>query len=1245
MSSGKEEEHKKKREMLGQYLTNFERALIKFITQPEKGISINETLDLLFLEKVSRNSNSLEEDREEIKTKLSSIRKTFNAINNFADLLKNNSEIIWVTHALWDDSIDDFYLISTWFKEDSGPKKRRYNFIQKVIQDSDFQSHFPEPMSELMFKTESSPKIICLEWPRNSQEMHNECSQDICYIINELGVEINGVYDQINEEFNALWDEIEKSIESNEEKNKQWLKGDYAPTKDDIAALIHGLNNIVANVIPGKNSEIEGTSQGNRVLEVAEEKVNGLIKHLGVEIKELSGQKNKENISELIVKSMIWNRLFDQDWQALYYIPALLQDKVPISGAVVASEKPLKDELLLALSCAVSRLFAAFHFSMYSKQIEHQAKKAAAAGIISRNMSHNIGSHVIPRVGMMRLENWLNKLFHDKLKWALVDKKSAILFMLNELTTKLDRYFQRKADFIAETTTSPLMSTRTASFYQEVLMPFVSNTALIDTIAKNENFGYRIPDKINDRDYDESWPASIRFRFFSIDESCQDTKNNQYQLIEPLYFIEHKLTKQRRALKCDAAPYVSRNINDPETFGIVPAGLKNTHAAASDPPTAQDWAVALPGPNGEFAIYAILENIIRNSAKHNSNLSREQEENNRDLELWVGLRNKKDDESFYYLEIYDTLTTGKILNAELTTSEKQSAKTLKDKLNLLLGESIIQKNGAIRSEAWGIAEIMICSALLMGSVEYQLPKSSPRCEILSDRLPDELINGRTNAMSGDCLVYRFPVMKPRHVILIGEALLALIPGVDRKSLNRSGIWHYRSWDDFCLESSRAKVGPQFALISDQIFEKMSAEKQDQFVKKMPFRAIIINSKKGGGIGEEGKKRTEKGFIGITQTQLGASETPEKFIEKLWQIWLSRWIDTRESGPKANLHIFLGSTGSKDWGTHARVFNESCKGLGYQLSFYPEKKEMASEESAFNIIYDRHGSLLEADLKAKAAKTKKANSTKKKTDRYTAVDKHSMDFDRLYNPSFPSSDQTPWLLPYQLIEAGMLKILIVDERIAERAMESISDTKLNSELLKEKLTGTKNKRGRYWHIAEQAGVLICTHIAVKTESNSDATKTKKNSDAEAIALHSMSWDQAQKESKDSAGLVCPKLELKLTFPSTAEKGQVDLSAKRSINKGKGDDEITHDIDVIVIHQGAIDNMAKIMNYRISKKDILETLVEKFSWVVVESGRGVPPEICKGRYKFLPFSLVDSYLNGRTVSKLGLSQSILELTRLN
>lgn len=106
--------------------------------------------------------------------------------------------------------------------------------------------------------------------------------------------------------------------------------------------------------------------------------------------------------------------------------------------------------------------------------------KAAMTAIESRNLSHNIGSHVLFR--------WLTELGE-----ILKNKSDSEISGDNKLkcinqSKDLFQYIQHRMDFIAEISTSVPSSEMTMDFSSDVMVPFNNQKALLQNIGKSEGF-------------------------------------------------------------------------------------------------------------------------------------------------------------------------------------------------------------------------------------------------------------------------------------------------------------------------------------------------------------------------------------------------------------------------------------------------------------------------------------------------------------------------------------------------------------------------------------------------------------------------------------------------------------------------------------------------------------------------------------------------------------------------------------
>jgi len=185
---------------------------------------------------------------------------------------------------------------------------------------------------------------------------------------------------------------------------------------------------------------------------------------------------------------------------------------------------------------------------------------------------------------------------------------------------------------------------------------------------------------------------------------------------------------------------------------------------------------------------------------------------------------------------------------------------------------------------------------------------------------------------------------------------------------------------------------------------------------------------------------------------------------------------------------------------------------------------------------------------------------------------------------------------------------------------------------------------YWHVARRSRVLIATHLLITSEDVTSDDHVKKP--FLKGALHARSFENQHKRySSDSND---PKKDMKPICPEL----RIEVSDKNinlimdPIGRNSGNETVTskelkeYGIDVVLIHQGIIDKLPTPWR---RNNTFIKRVRKSIPWVIVESGRGIPPEVQQSSEKFLPFSVIDSCLEGKRIGKLSLAQTLMTLTR--
>lgn len=714
------------------------------------------------------------------------------------------------------------------------------------------------------------------------------------------------------------------------------------------------------------------------------------------------------------------------------------------------------------------------------------------------------------------------------------------LDIIDSLKKKLDRYIQKKADFTAEITSEPLTTTKNLMLYKQVIIPLFSNTLLIDNIAKNEDLKYK--DKYNPK---------LIVRFFRDGKELKAKFWCHIQeSVSPVHY-DCKTKKHRFCYPEKGFPYSGHCDGSVEL---------QVEEVCND---SNDVEISLPGPLGEFAFYGFIENFIRNSAKHNYHNFK----NN--FSLMINFRisepkNEEDRSNYYVLEVWDNVT-----NPEIKVDDKQ---TLKDFIDMWVKSEIIDGEGRLKRDAWGIAEMKISVALLKGSADFSTIGDTLRVEsVCMGKLP-----GNCKALK-KALVYKFYVMKPKFAGVLTESL----KGSDK--YKNKGIWIFKNAEELeqYTNSSQSFSSFDFFIMDKEmlkkqdVINKLKGSKQDPpILPSLPFRMIICGSncdlKSVENIWKS--KRSYCCDKDIINNLKGEDFVISKFKQLVWNSWLNRWEGNK------NLHIYLQQecnelqTGA--WKRFADKFNKNERFPRINVWAKADvsvknfaNKEEASKKSRTDIVWDRHGDVLSA-----------MNSTLLYF--YLPLAKSSSDFVHLFVTEIKNT------LPFELVESGLLKIAVIDERLAE-----LSGVKI-------KHNGTEASRR---DLCKSANIYLFTHILV----GSKESQTK--------SIHS----SVKKE--------C---------------GTLLYYAKNKKVKLKWDGKCIEDFDIVIIHQGLIDIFIRQKN--LDQEEFLESLAEAVPFVVVDSGRGIPSTISSS-VKFLPFSILEDYLLGNGISKYVLTKIVMQLSR--
>jgi len=764
---------------------------------------------------------------------------------------------------------------------------------------------------------------------------------------------------------------------------------------------------------------------------------------------------------------------------------------------------------------------------------------------------------------------------------------------VTQLKDTLDDYIQRKAEFIAEFSTDPRISSHAASFFQDLMLPFMSNTALIDTLAANEGFRYR--------------------QFDTPDLVIRCFRRGEYASANPIYeeYVPRFRTEMQFpeifewAASVRGAPFALRHPEAPSEELI------------ADNCTVPDIPLALPGPVGEMALYSILVNIVRNAAKHGKRRTDVEGEPRR-LEVHVVIDAGKAEQSDCSIRIYDSLSE--------PTAE------LGKQLNTWIRAPLVEPNGQCRKDAWGIAEMRLCADLLGGL----MPGESEEVNLsVAEEKFERAVAPFLNGQQPECLSSSLRIAKARIASFYGWTDVS---DRQRSALASIGFLIIDASKPFSPARLEGRHVSQFAVLDARL--TTAAIDWQELRRALPPRLIVV--------GEIPETKHDLAQLAVTNEQPlfpdNAGRSQAKLKPWLWQKWLHHLGFERgrlDKDDRMTVDVFLQQEPSieptRTFSRKASAFNHGLPtgNLPAAIRVWATERrnlkcltnEEAGQTYTRRLIVDRHGIFVS-----------ESGYSPQPTDRLFWIDKQNRDFDLLFNP--PRTDVEAWTMPYELAEAGLVRILIIDERILQESMKRFAADGAGRAGAARALTGFDGIAPLGWHVAERAGIYLVTHLDIAS-SDEGPVRT--------FDVAKQEWTSTPKHPGD-----LPEMRLSITFGGDKDKVQ-NLQAQRwaASNSTNGCDtgwhsgglplNVAKDIDIAIVHQGVADRLKDEFK---EANDVSERFLKALSdscTLIIESGRGIPPEVQKSNERFLPFSSIERAFNGGRVAKLFLTRTVMETTR--
>ncbi len=598
----------------------------------------------------------------------------------------------------------------------------------------------------------------------------------------------------------------------------------------------------------------------------------------------------------------------------------------------------------------------------YSSELRKTALQSSLSAVMSRNQSHNIGSHV--------LNNLSNP---EKIKEFLYEE------IEKSEKTKTENNSFKKGGYVSLYTgnSKPKEKKRYYLTNPKTVFPTKDKDLISEYITKEDLYPENLIAHFNT--YLKSRMDFIGDVGTSVQASLMNTSN----LFDEVFaFFEKNLILLREISgKEDEFQY---------GFSLIYNGLKNKTGPQ----------VAMPnGLLGQQAFYIILENIIRNTAKH------EAPKEKVNFHIAVDSCNEEEKRGFYQVEIF----------SDIIKSE-EDLKNLICKRNLSINLSVLGPDNTVRSGGWGTIEMKLAAAYLCGvnllnidNKKYQAPLIREDCKEEKDggtEQKKESTNETAEPKNFPILEaicrefenksffgYRFYVQKPKVALVV----------FDNKKGNKEAIQDFNEKEGVYTthkddQELQIKIfNHDFLVLVGEEFDKDWHKK-----KNLPQRILRFNTLKKEELREEKcwEWYYDQNLIHKFEGKLKSFEGYFTFDEKIYYFDRhGRYFHSRKEIPQIKYIEPFGQSTLLGHHLGSKFFKEKCQIKLYQCIesvaskimvideraqsardyvYQPENRNGKSETIPFYEIFDKTGlfipsktdiNLIDSDLKSDEALNK------------------------------------------------------------------------------------------------------------------------------------------------------------------------------------------------------------------------------------------------------------------------------------
>ena len=709
-----------------------------------------------------------------------------------------------------------------------------------------------------------------------------------------------------------------------------------------------------------------------------------------------------ENNDFLFIYSNVVGKAPDKD--------ILLCDKYRGLGGmfVVMDHSAVDDENVSNILTTLSDKFSIrIIHNHQTKQLMHNIRKAAISQVINRNMSHNIGSHVLSRLttkeqpkkyepdeeNIIALQANLNEYLQHRMEFIadLATTANAIMLRgnLKEIINKFFSYKllivnitgnERKVDKAAIPSTSKELAIVNGILGEHAMYTILEN--LIRNSAKHRKDRPRILHIYDQLDcrwsdiiehiYDSKSASEFKSVPYHREETSYEEINDVISTREPeLILLDLKLENGSGAEmlkkikgKYDIPVIITTTSNEQGNY----PELKKLGADDC-------WTKEYDRQN----INALVK-IIRRFQDN---------QGNKGVLINVELSEDPAWPTYWKLTIYD---------GNDVIEDDKVRKDLRDGMDSYINRPVL-KGGELRQEKWGVLEMKIAAAYLR-KIPFEEVDNEPErrdgkpAQLKIDGKPVPLILECVDMKEKNAIAYKMYIPKPEECLVVcnlSDEYLNDDKGKNKLSeLLNCGI---KIIDIDELEKSTEYFDYEIVCTDQEIAEKVKVEVR----RRLPNRFLVLSN---------GKLETEVNKL------INNEITPDKFKDFVWESWLDELIENRELKP-----IKLSSFDA-----------DNIEGVGRKECEIPYK-EPGADCNHKQVAIVTHG-------------TKASEDTVNKYEYYfEAIGSQNLTkilIDKIATKPGEEKVNKEFRLRSMFLEAINYKVAIVDERIQEAAYNDDSN---------------------------------------------------------------------------------------------------------------------------------------------------------------------------------------------------------------